>query len=175
MLSPLLRALSALCLSSSLLAAIALPARAAERVTLRYSGLEAGVAVDDLAQLAETGRPSPDLAAYLLLANRQPAELQDILTRVVPIDSNLLSGALNSFAGGFLLNQVDDVVQAPGYDSRDALRTALIGAAEEHNRLTLIEVLQHHPAEEVQIDGDRLARFVRQLQSLQRGLADFGF
>ncbi len=167
------RPLSALFLGS-LLAAIALPSHAAERVTLRYSGIEGSVAVADLARLAETGQPSPDLALYLALANRRPEDLQDILTRGVPMDGGLLAGALNSFVGNLLLDRVDGVVLTPEGNSREDLRTALIDSAAQHNRLTLIEVLQHHPAEEVQIDGDRLVQFVNQLQALRQQLSNFG-
>lgn len=175
MLARFARSLSLLLLSSGFCLAIALPSRAAERVTLSYEGIEGSVAVADLARLAETGEPSPDLALYLALANRQPEDLREILTRGVPMDGNLLAGALNSFAGNFLLDRVDNVVTAPGRDSRDDLRAALIASAASNNRLTLLEVLQNHPADDVQIDGDRLVQFVNQIQSLRQQLSNFGF
>ncbi|NJL00240.1 MAG: alpha/beta hydrolase [Spirulinaceae cyanobacterium RM2_2_10] len=174
MLLRLTRPLSALFLSSSLLLTLNLPAHAAERVTLSYGGIQDSITVADLADFAETGQPSAKLAAYLLLTNRQPEELRDILTRSIPMESSLLSSALNSFVGDLLLNQVDDVVINPDGNSRDALRTALIESAATNNRLTLLEVLQNHPADDVQIDGDRLVQFIDQLQSLYQGISDFG-
>ncbi|MBD0269552.1 MAG: alpha/beta hydrolase, partial [Cyanobacteria bacterium Co-bin8] len=63
---------------------------AAETVLLRYRGFGRAVPVADLATLAETGEAPASVSGLLRTANQDPAGLQDVLTRTLTVDPNLL-------------------------------------------------------------------------------------
>jgi hypothetical protein len=54
---------------------------AAEKVILRYGIFQESISVAELSSFAETGDPSPTLAAYMKLANKEPEEIRNALTK----------------------------------------------------------------------------------------------
>ncbi|WP_017305653.1 alpha/beta hydrolase [Spirulina subsalsa] len=152
-----------------------LNAIAAERVVLRYSILEASISVAELADLAERGEVSPELQAYLELANQSPENFREILTKEITVDGVWLSRLLNNSIGERLLDQVSDVIHTPTKQAnREALRSALVSSAMTDGKITLIEVLQNYPTSELHINGDRLVEVIQQIEKLRQGLAILG-
>jgi Alpha/beta hydrolase of unknown function (DUF1400) len=141
---------------------------AAERVVLRYRVLQASVSVDELTELAETGRTSPALRAYLRLARRDPQELRHVLNQEAEVNPLLLDQVLNSSVGDQVLDQVGRAIHTPSERAnREALRAALVLSAEDDSRVSLIEVLQNYPTEEVHVNGNRLEAAYNQIVAIQ--------
>lgn len=144
-------------------------ALAAERVVLKYQMFRRSVSVQELTTLAETGEVSRGMRAYLMLARRDPRDLQRALNRDVGMNVILLDRVLNSPLGDTALDQVSQAIYTPSRQAdRQAMRSALILSAQDDNRISMIEVLQNYPTEEVHVDGDRLLDAYRQLRTLQR-------
>ncbi|MBD2258179.1 alpha/beta hydrolase [Pseudanabaena sp. FACHB-2040] len=140
---------------------------AAETVLLRYRGFGRAVPVADLATLAETGEAPASVSGLLRTANQDPAGLQDVLTRTLTVDPNLLSQALNSWPGELVLDQVGTAIRPPSDQAnRQALRSALVLSAAEDGQITLLEVLERYPTREVVLEGDRIEDAYNQLASL---------
>jgi hypothetical protein len=140
---------------------------AAEQVVLKYKILREKISVPELTRLTETGVPSPALAAYLKLAGKNPQDLRQPLTRVVKVNPLLLDRALNSWVGDAVLDQMSQAIHTPSNQAnRQALRAAIILSATPDGNLTLMEVLQNYPTEEVEVEGDRLVAAFRQLSRL---------
>ena len=126
--------------------------------------------------LAETGEAPGSLGVLLRQAGQDPQELQRALTRPLVVDAIALDRALNSFAGGWMLDQVSSAIRPPSGDGgRQALRSALVLSATDDNQITLLEVIQNYPTQTVVVDGvqiqatyNRLATFVRPLSRLLR-------
>ncbi|MGH2416256.1 MAG: alpha/beta hydrolase [Microcystaceae cyanobacterium] len=151
-------------------------AEAAESVVLKYSILQETISVDELSTLANTGESSPSLKAYLKMANKQPEELQKVLTRKVEVDPVILSEALNTFPGELLLDQVGRVIHTPsGRASRESLRGALVTSALPDGNIRLIELLENYPTAEVYVEGDRLAEIYQQIDGAIGNLPHIGF
>ena len=152
---------------------------AAERVVLKYLVFRQSISVDDLTTLAETGEASRSLRRYLRLAGKQPEDVRQTLTQEAEVNVILVDRALNNPVGDTVLDQIGQAIYPPsGEADREAMRSALVLSASDDNRISLIEVIQNYPTEEVYVDGDRLVDAYNQLQSIQErfgGILDGGF
>ena len=161
-------------LTAAGLMTIPIPTVAAEKVILKYSILRESISVAELRELANTGKASPTLKAYLRLANKKPEELQRLLSQKVDVDPVLLSKVLNSFAGEYILDRTSSIIHTPSSNAdRQALRGAIINSAVPDGNFRLIEVLENYPTSEVHIEGDRLRELYSQLQRIVDKLPQF--
>ncbi|WP_339379217.1 alpha/beta hydrolase [aff. Roholtiella sp. LEGE 12411] len=55
---------------------------------------------------------------------------------------------------------------------RQAVRAPLVLSASQDGQVSLIEIIENNPTEEVEVDGDRLESAYRQLRRLQTSLQD---
>ncbi len=141
------------------------PVQAAETVILKYSILRESVSVEELSTLAETGEASRSLRSYLKLANKKPEELRALLNNNVDVDPVFLSKALNSFAGGIVLDPIGEVIHTPSKKAnRESLRGALVTSALSDKNIRLIEIFENYPTEEIHVDGDRLAEIYQNIE-----------
>lgn len=141
-------------------------ANAAERVVLRYRIFRQSLSVEELSRFAETGELSRTLRSNLALARQDPQQVRRYLTEPVKVNPIFLDRLLNSPVGNTLLDEVSQVIYTPSRRAdRQALRAALVLSARD-GQLSLIEVLQNYPTQEVQVDGDRLEVAYRQLRRL---------
>jgi hypothetical protein len=140
---------------------------AAEQVLLKYSILRETVSVAELTALAERGELSSGLRTNLSLAGQNPAEVRKALSRTVKVNPLLVDRLLNSRAGNLVLDEISTVIHTPsGRGDRQALRGALTLATADDGQVSLIEVIQKYPTQEVQVEGDRLVDAYRQIQAL---------
>jgi hypothetical protein len=80
---------------------------------------------------------------------------------------------LNSQIGNIILDRVSQVISTPSQRAnRQALRAALVLAANQDGQVSLIEIIKNYPTNEVEVDGDRLQGAYRQLRRLQTNLQD---
>jgi hypothetical protein len=151
--------ISAATLSSSALAA--------ERVILKYSVLRESISVSDLTAFADKGEISPALQAHLRLSKQDPEAVRRSLTRPVTINPILLDRVLNSPIGNVLLDPLSQAIRTPkGGADRAALRSALTLSASGDSKLSILEVVQKYPTQEVLLDGDRLVDAYKRLSEL---------
>lgn len=144
---------------------------AAEKVVLKYGIFQESISVAELSSFAETGDPSPTLAAYMKLANKRPEEVRDALTKPVKISPVLLDRALNNFVGEQLLDEVGKTVHTSANTAnRQALRSALVLSASDDSQISLIEAIQKYPTQEVEVEGDRLVETATRLTDLTNGI-----
>ena len=130
---------------------------AAEKVVLKYGIFQESLSVAELTSFAETGDPSPTLAAYMKLANKKPEEIRDALTKQVSISSIVLDRALNNVVGERVLDEVGSTIHtSTNTANRQALRSALVLSASDDGKVSLIEAIQKYPTQEVEVEGDRL-------------------
>lgn len=139
-------------------------AMAAERVVLKYKILRESVSVPELTTFAQTGEASPDLQRYLRLSGQRPETVRQTLTRPIKVDPVLLDRVLNNPLGNEVLDQLGQAIQTPkGGAERQALRAALTLSASGDGTITLLEILQNYPTQEVIVDGDRIEGAYRRL------------
>jgi hypothetical protein len=144
---------------------------AAETVVLEYKIFRESIAVDELSTFAQTGKLSNSLRINLALARKEPQVIREYLTTPVKVSSVFLDRVLNSPVGDIILDELSQVIHTPsGKANRQALRSALVLSAVGDEQITLIEVIENYPTQNVQVDGEQLQNAYRQLRRLQTGL-----
>jgi len=132
-------------------------ATAAEKVVLKYSIFRIPITVSELETFVETGEMSLKMKAILGKAGENPESVRQTLTKPIKVSPTFLDRNLNSLPGDFVLDRVGTIIHTPsGEENREALRSALVLSAENDNRVTLLEVMQNYPTEEIHVEGERL-------------------
>lgn len=150
------------------------PALAAESVVLKYRIFRETVSVSELSTFAESGKLSTSLRINLALAKQNPQTIRQYLTEPVKINPVILDKVVNSRIGNVILDQLTQVIHTPSRKAdKQALRAALVVSASKDRQITLIEVIQNYPTNEIELEGDRLENAYRQLRRLQENLPDF--
>ncbi|MBI4781151.1 MAG: alpha/beta hydrolase [Oscillatoriophycideae cyanobacterium NC_groundwater_1537_Pr4_S-0.65um_50_18] len=146
-------------------------ATAAEKIVLKYQIFRRSIAVADLTQFAETGETSRPLRTYLKLSGQDPAEIRDTLTKPVSVNLVVLDQVLNSFVGDLALGQLSQYIYTSARKDDDkAIRAALVLSASNDNQVSILEILQNYPTQEVILDGDNIGRAYEELQGLNNTL-----
>lgn len=141
------------------------PVIAAETITLRYGPLGGALPVTDLVTWADRGELSDDLETYLILSQQRPDRVRQILTQRVTMPPALLDRTLASSQGAILLEQLSQVLQGPKRtDNNQNLRRALMAAAENDGQISLLELLQKYPTQNVDLRVDRLVNLAETWQ-----------
>jgi predicted dienelactone hydrolase len=139
---------------------VAIPAIAAETVTIRFGPFQQSVAIADLEKFAKTGTLPQTLQAYEALLI---PELRGLLTRRLEVDPK--------FADKF----VDEIVLLPqGRQFLSSLETAIPGSTVESlqaamsiglrqvNGLSVVSFLKAYPTENINLDATQLLQLATQ-------------
>lgn len=154
------------CLGVGIAVLISANAIAAERVVFKYKILRESISVPELTTFAQTGQISNDLQTYFRLSGQRPETVRRTLTQPIKVDPILLDRVLNSSIGNGILDQLGQAIQTPkGGAERQALRAALTLSAGDGS-ISILEILQNYPTQEVVVDGDRVEVAFRRLNEL---------
>jgi predicted dienelactone hydrolase len=126
-----------------------LPVTAAERIKFYYSVFGFSISVRDLANFAETGEITPNLAYYLdrLDADRQQ-QLRKLLKSRYKIDDMVVYRFSRTYTGEKLLSKFGELIQIPGgRNGFYGLRGAILTAAKQPDGINIISILQAFPTD----------------------------
>jgi hypothetical protein len=140
---------------------------AAERVVLKYGILQQSVPVADLTTFARTGQLTPSLEGYGL-SGKESQNVRDSLTKQVKVDVRTLDRGLNNPLGEALLDELGAAIHTPTGDAnRQALRAALVLSASDDGQVSLLEIIQKYPTQDVQVEGDRVLSAYNRLSKFE--------
>lgn len=146
---------------------------ASDRVVLKYNIFERSVSVEDLTNFAETGKLSRDLKAYVRASKQDPEKIRKTLTDKVDVNVVTLDRVLNSVVGDVALEQLSQYIYTSSRKAdKQAMRAALVLSASEDNNISIIEIAQNYPTQEVHIDGNRLSETSARIALLRGGADD---
>lgn len=149
------------------------PAMAANLIVFRYGSFSETFSVQELRDFAQTGKQSSTISYYLQRTNQQPEAVRNSLNREIPVKVTTLDRVLNSPVGDVVLDRISRTIQTPVNESnRQALRAALVLSASGDNRLSLIEVFQNYPTQELYVDGRELISTYTQISELAQRIRD---
>jgi len=95
-------------------------------------------------------------------------------TRPLSADPVVLDLAINSLPGDWVLDYLGQSIHTgTGEADRQALRSALVLSASDDKQITLLEVLQNYPTEEVVLEGDNIQAAYSRLSSFLQPLSIF--
>ena len=148
-------------------------ATAAEQIVLRYNVLERSVSIEELTTFAETGEISPTLENYFEMSGQKPARIRRVLTQNASMDVVPLDRMLNTPVGDVMLDQLGNLVHTPsGNADRQAMRSALVLSASDDSKLSLIEILQNYPTQEIHVNGNRIVAAYRQIENFEAHISN---
>ncbi|OZH53680.1 hypothetical protein AFK68_03210 [Hydrocoleum sp. CS-953] len=126
-----------------------------------FGPIKASVKVKDLRQFAETGKTTKTISQALGISKVNPNTVRGLMTLEVGADVANLAKVLYSNLGQNLTKGVAEVVQTRhNYESDKALRSAILLAAADDNRISVLEVLEKYPTEEMHIDVGKINEIV---------------
>ncbi|MEB3358275.1 MAG: alpha/beta hydrolase [Synechococcales bacterium] len=140
--------------------------RGAEQVIFHHGLIQPSFAVADLHDFVATGDVPDGWQLYLAIANLEPDALHALLTQEVTVNLGIADHLLNSAMGEQLLAYVGQVIHTPSQQANvQALRSALVMAAQDDARLSVLEVLDHYPHSEVHIDISQLVSLIKAMEA----------
>lgn len=149
--------------------AIAPEANAAQEIVFRYGILRQRLSVVELTKFAQTGEISPVLERYLQRTNSKPEEVREVLNRPVAVSQSTLDKGLNNPVANLLLDELGKMIQTPNDEgNREALRTALITSTEKDSQLSILEVIQNYPTDEIHLDVMRAIKTYNRISKYQK-------
>lgn len=144
------------------------PALANKSLVFRFGILGRSISMKDLTYFAETGELSAGWRFFFNVAGVDPEAIRSALNQEVTVGLRFLDKTLNNLLGEFLLYQVGQVVQTRSNTANiQALRSASVLSVAEDDRLSLLEILQRYPTQQVYVNVARLVRLGRYASRFQ--------
>jgi len=132
---------------------------ASEEIIFTYGGARQSVSLEELQVFAATGETSPSLDFLLNFSQQNPSMMRWILKQEFPANTKLVYELFNTTPGEYVLSQTGTVVGSKSERANvTALRGALIASASDDNTISLIELLENYPTQQVYVNGKILAK-----------------
>jgi hypothetical protein len=136
---------------------------AAEQIFFTYGPLGRSITVDELKDLAATGKPSNKLRWYLDFAKVDPEEFRQILTQEITLSPRVTNQILYTLPAEYGLFEVGQTVHSKSRQVEvqiKALRSALVLSTADDNKISLLEFFEKYPIPYLYIDLRSLLTFV---------------
>jgi Alpha/beta hydrolase of unknown function (DUF1400) len=140
----------------------------AEKVTMKYGPIYRSIAVADLKEYAQTGKPSAELGSFLsLVKDKDRASLTKTLNMKFPFNVVQVDKLLKTPAAEGLLTEVAGATILPGNEEVKALRGALLISASSKEGLGTLSLLENYPTPTLTVDLKKLLVLMKNNKSFQ--------
>lgn len=131
---------------------------ASSEIIITYGPFAQSVAVKELETFVETGQMSPSIRFLVNVTNQNPEDVRKALTTELGVGMVFLSDLLNTLPGEYVLFQAGQVVHTKSRRANiQSLRGALVLSAYKDDKISLLEVFQNYPTQQMYVDGLTLA------------------
>ncbi len=156
-----------LILSAGATLALSSRANATELVTLQYKDRSALVTINDLSVFARSGVIPQSIQDLFDTTNDISSDISSILNKELKISPQFINSFIDSSIGDFILGGLDDVINNSS-SSRDLtnVRSTLVAAYEDDNRVSLIELIERYPQKQVQVNVTSLEKTYNTVSSI---------
>ncbi len=139
---------------------------ATEKIVIDIAGpISASIQVKDLQLFAETGKTTKTISQALGISKVNPNTVRGLMTLEVGANVTNIARILYSNLGQNVTKGIAEVVQTRhNYESDKALRSAIILAAADDNRISVLEILEKYPTEEMHIDVGKINEIVEKVK-----------
>ena len=157
---------------------ITTPALAAKDVALVSGAFRRSLSVDDLAYLAETGKPRGLMVDILRLSNQNPEDVAKLLNQELNLPLVLTSRLMSTRIGDVIIRRVARIIyplMVPSPDvSVPAIRAGVINGLQiDDGGLTAIKFLKAYPAEVMEVNIPALMAVIEKRSQSQAWCSSF--
>lgn len=157
-----LSSLATLLLSTGASVFLSSNAQAAETIQLRYYGSDPSVpsevtlSLDEIKQFVQSGELRSQAKEFFNINQQDPAPIQRILTEQIQVPSNFGQDFVDSSVGRFVVLQLEKLIQ--GSNALPDLRTAIKDSIQDDRNISLLEIIEKYPADQVSLNVTGLVR-----------------
>jgi hypothetical protein len=139
---------------------------ATSKIVIDIAGpIKASIKVKDLRLFAETGETTKTISQAIGISKVNPNTIRGLMKLEVGANVDNLTKVLYSNLGLNLTQGVAEVVTTRhNYESDKALRSAIILAAADDNRVSVLEILEKYPTAEMHIDVGKINKIVEKVK-----------
>lgn len=139
---------------------------ATKKIVVKIAGpIEASIKVKDLEIFAKTGETTKTISQALGISKVNPNTVRGLMTLELGANVTSLAKVLYSKLGQNVTQGITEVIQTRhNYESDKALRSAILLAAADDNKISVLEVLQKYPTEEMHIDVGKINEIVEKVK-----------
>lgn len=148
---------------------------AAERIVVNIWGglIQAPIKVRDLERFAETGKMTKTISQAVGASNVNADTIRGLMTLELGVDLVQLADVLYSSTGETVADSIGEVFRTrSGYENAKALRAAIILAAADDGRISMLEVLQKYPTSDMYIEVNKINEIVNRVEDLLENFED---
>jgi hypothetical protein len=143
---------------------------ATKKVVLTYGPQTLPIPVSELVTFARTGEASRVLRFLTGVADVDRDAFRTLLTREIPANVRFLDRALNFIGGELFLYEIGQVIYPPSRRKEiEALRSSIVLSAADDRSVSLLEVIEKYPAQELYIDARQINKAYGEVEFLVEG------
>lgn len=144
---------------------------AAEKIVLKYGPFAQSVKISDLENFVKTGTQSPTLATILRISKQSPDTVRGLMSLEIGVNLVTIDRVLNSKQGETALLELGKTIRTRSrVESHKALRSAVVLAAADNDKLSLLEVFQKYPTSQIDVEVGNIANTIEKLKGVSGNL-----
>ncbi len=143
----------------------------AEKVVLTFGPIRQAVNISDLEDFAKDGTTTPTLKQIIGFSKMDPKTLQGLMGLQIGLKPANLARVVYSTPGEKITDEIGQAIRTQRRtEGGKAMRAALILAAGDDGKVSLLEILRKYPLPEVYVDVASIAATVGKIQGLAGNL-----
>jgi Alpha/beta hydrolase of unknown function (DUF1400) len=144
----------------------------AEKVVLTFGPIRQAVNISDLEDFAKDGTTTPTLKQIIGFSKMDPKTLQGLMGLQIGLKPANLARVVYSTTGEKITDEIGQAIRTQRRtEGGKAMRAALILAAGDDGKVSLLEILKKYPLPEVYVDVASIAATVGKIQGLAGNLS----
>lgn len=139
----------------------------AEKVVLTFGPIRQSINVSDLEDFAKNGTTTPTIRQIIGASKMDAGTLRGLMGLEIGLKPANLARILYSTPGEKITDEIGQAIRTQRHtESGKALRAAVILAASDDGKLSILEILKQYPLSEVYVDVAQIGGAVAKVQGL---------
>ena len=144
----------------------------AEKVVLTFGPIAQTIHISDLEDFAKNGTTTPTIKQIIGFSKMDPQVLRGLMSLEIGLKPAILARVVYSTPGEKITDEIAQAIRTHRRtESGKALRAAVILAAGDDGKVSLLEILKKYPLPEVYVDVASIAATVGKIQGLAGNLS----
>ncbi len=132
-------------------------ANATELIQLQYQDRYAAVTIYDLSRFARSGIVPESIQNLFDSRDKISSNISSLLNKELKISPKFVNNFIDSSIGDFILGGLDEVINnSSSRGDLTNIRSTLVAAYEDNNRVSLIELIERYPQREIKVNVTNL-------------------